>query len=171
MNENKIVEYIVQKKAGGREIGLRLLIILLAALISLVTTFFLGIYGLIFTFFAVFFAIYFYKYTLVEYEYLIIGNEMTIDVIYGKTKRKEIQKFDLSRAELITTPDSEKAAYYAKATQMPTFDYTSGYERVPGVEDILIITGYGASTAKVYLEGDAKVRDYFKSMFPSKCYL
>ncbi len=170
MNEGKAIEYIVQKKAGVREYVIKAAIIVAALFISLATIWFLGIFGLVFTFFAIFFAIYFYRYTVIEYEYIIIGNEMTVDVIYGRSKRKELQKFDLNRLELIADVDSDKAAYYAKATEMTCFDFISGYDDIPGVTPLMLVTGYGASNAKLFIEADSRIRDYFRSMYPSKCY-
>ncbi|MBE5939134.1 MAG: hypothetical protein E7266_01955 [Lachnospiraceae bacterium] len=168
MDDNKVVEYIVQKKAGSKEMLIRALLVVLALGISLVTTMFLGLYGLIFTFFAVFFAIYFYKYTSIEYEYLMLGGEMTVDVIYGRNKRKTVQKFDLKRAELITYIDSESAMFYSNATSMTTFDFTSGYADVPAENKIFMVVGYGAGNAKVFFEASDKVKEYLNYYYPTK---
>ena len=42
-----------------------------------------------------------WSYTKIEYEYLIVSGEMTMDVIYASKKRRKIAEFNLTTAEAI----------------------------------------------------------------------
>lgn len=166
--DNKIYEYRIIKKAGIEAYSIRAAIVLGILFIAVMGFGFLGVYGLLFLFFAIFFGYKFYAYSKVEYEYRILDNELRVDVIYGESKRKEVGVFDLKKSDLITNADSDEAAYYQKATEMKIFDFLSGYEGKKDNE-LLIIAGYGASNARVYIEVSDEIKEYLKYRFPMKC--
>lgn len=167
--ESRVFEYIVKRKAGVSEYAIRAAIVLGVLLISFVTFFFLGAYGLVFMFFAIFFGYKLYIYSVVEYEYRILDDEITVDVIYGRQKRKEKGVFDLKRAEVFTTIDSESAAFYQKAKDMPVFSYLSGDQNTDKNKELLIVVGHGAGNARVYIEVNDEIKEYFYTRYRSKC--
>jgi len=166
--DNEVYEYLVAKKPGAKEYGMKAAIIFLVAFISLMTFGFLKVYGLVFTFFAIFFGYCGWVYTNVEFEYRILGDELTIDVIYGKSKRRGIGVFDLKRAELITTIDSNSAKGFERRTDLQLFNCLSGDEQSTNTK-MLLVVGYGASSAKVYIEVNDRIKDYFFYKYRTKC--
>ena len=162
MNDN-YVEKLVKKKADAKTMLIRTGVIVLGLLIVYLSVVFLGYlsvayYGLISVFLLVWLIYYVFYMTSVEYEYALVKNELSIDIIYGKNKRKNEQNIDVSKCELI-------AQAYRNATQMKTFDYTSG----ENTEQVyLLITPYGASVARVYLEFDEKLLAAVKIAAPGK---
>ena len=145
-------------------------VIVLGLLIVYLSVVFLGYlsvayYGLISVFLLVWLIYYVFYMTSVEYEYALVKNELSIDIIYGKNKRKNEQNIDVSKCELIAPVNSSEAQAYRNATQMKTFDYTSG----ENTEQVyLLITPYGASVARVYLEFDEKLLAAVKIAAPGK---
>ena len=151
MNDN-YVEKLVKKKADTKTMLIRTGVIVLGLLIVYLSVVFLGYlsvayYGLISVFLLVWLIYYVFYMTSVEYEYALVKNELSIDIIYGKNKRKS------------------EAQAYRNATQMKTFDYTSG----ENTEQVyLLIAPYGASVARVYLEFDEKLLAVVKIAAPGK---
>lgn len=48
------------------------------------------------------------RYTKVEYEYSYFDDELTVDKIYNKSKRKRIGRFNFAKLEYFTTADSPR---------------------------------------------------------------
>ena len=169
MNDN-YVEKLVKKKADAKTMLIRTGVIVLGLLIVYLSVVFLGYlsvayYGLISVFLLVWLIYYVFYMTSVEYEYALVKNELSIDIIYGKNKRKNEQNIDVSKCELIAPVNSSEAKTYRNATQMKTFDYTSG----ENTEQVyLLIAPYGASVARVYLEFDEKLLAAVKIAAPGK---
>jgi hypothetical protein len=103
--------------------------------------------------------------TYVEYEFVLVKNELTIDAIYGKNKRKSLHTIDVSKCELIAPVTSTYAAGYDRNTEMKSFDYTSGEGKEPVY---LLITNFGAAPAKIYMEMDEKMLEGMKMAAPGK---
>ena len=101
MNDN-YVEKLVKKKADAKTMLIRTGVIVLGLLIVYLSVVFLGYlsvayYGLISVFLLVWLIYYVFYMTSVEYEYALVKNELSIDIIYGKNKRKNHKKRDLSK--------------------------------------------------------------------------
>lgn len=168
--EENYVEKLVSKKTDTKAIALRTVTIVAVVFVLYLSLFYLGtlgllIYGLVAVFFLIWLVYYVFCMTSVEYEFVLVKNELSIDIIYGKNKRKNQQTIDVSKCELIAPAESMAAAPYHKANQMQTFDYTSGN----GQEEIyLLVIPYGASKAKLYMEADKKMLDAFRMVAPGK---
>ena len=63
----------------------------------------------------------------VEYEYLYVSGELTVDKILGKTKRKSCAAVDMSKVEIIAPADSDRLTEY-RNLKCKEADYTSGKE-------------------------------------------
>ena len=92
MNDN-YVEKLVKKKADAKTMLIRTGVIVLGLLIVYLSVVFLGYlsvayYGLISVFLLVWLIYYVFYMTSVEYEYALVKNELSIDIIYGKTSGK-----------------------------------------------------------------------------------
>lgn len=62
-----------------------------------------------------------------EYEYLYVSGELTVDKIMGKNKRKNCFTGEMDKIELVAPLDSQQLAEY-KNMQCVEKDYTSGNE-------------------------------------------
>ena len=159
--DNRYVEKLVSKKTEISAIVLRISVLVIALFFSYVIASLIGfVYGLIAIFFLGYLTWYVFFMTSVEYEFVLVNNELTIDKIYGKNKRKTQQTVDVSKCEVIAPIESTYVSGYHRNTQMKAFDYTSGENNEP--------VSYGASTAKIYMEFDQKMLDAMKMAAPGK---
>ena len=62
-----------------------------------------------------------------EYEYLYLDKEITIDKIMSKQKRKKVQVLDLGKMELFAPSTSHEFDSY-KSRNVKEKDFSSGYE-------------------------------------------
>ena len=69
-------------------------------------------------------------YTDIEYEYLYLDRELTIDKVMAKTKRKRIAVYNLDRIEVMAPVYSYHLDNY-KNRQVKVKDYSIGYEEQP----------------------------------------
>lgn len=169
MNE-QYVEKLVSRKADSKIILLRALVLAAVFLVLYLSIFFLGTlgllaYGLIAVFLLCWLVYYVFMMTSVEYEFVLVKNELTIDAIYGKNKRKNKQVVDISKCEVIGPTDHPHVIGYHKAAKMKTFDYTSGRGEEPVY---LLVAPYGAEMCKVYMEMDDRMLDGMKMAAPGK---
>lgn len=98
-------EYIVKKRIGVIDvlklIALAALAVIVAYLVLLFGSFFLGSgVGLVLAFVVLYFAYKFSKDMFVEYEYALTNNELDIDKILGKSRRKHIITVDFKTVEI-----------------------------------------------------------------------
>lgn len=90
--DNRYVEKLVSKKTEISAIVLRISVLVIALFFSYVIASLIGfVYGLIAIFFLGYLTWYVFFMTSVEYEFVLVNNELTIDKIYGKNKRKTQQ--------------------------------------------------------------------------------
>ena len=164
--DNRYVEKLVSKKTEISAIVLRISVLVIALFFSYVIASLIGfVYGLRAIFFLGYLTWYVFFMTSVEYEFVLVNNELTIDKIYGKNKRKTQQTVDVSKCEVIAPIESTYVSGYHRNTQMKAFDYTSGENNEPVY---ILIVSYGASTAKIYMEFDQKMLDAMKMATPGK---
>lgn len=164
--DNRYVEKLVSKKTEISAIMFRIAVLVAALFFSYVITTLIGfVYGMIAIFFLGYLTWYVFFMTSVEYEFVLVNNELTIDKIYGKNKRKNQQTVDVSKCEVIAPIESAYVSGYHRNTQMKAFDYTSGENNEPVY---ILITPYGASTAKIYMEFDQKMLEAMKMAAPGK---
>lgn len=68
--------------------------------------------------------------TDLEYEYLYVDRELTIDKVMAKTKRKKVETFDLERMEILAPLKSYHLDSFKNRTAKVS-DYSSGVEAQP----------------------------------------
>ncbi|MBO6015585.1 MAG: hypothetical protein J6P60_03240, partial [Lachnospiraceae bacterium] len=118
------LEYLVQKKVGPLRQALKYCLFVATGL-----SFFVGLLrwptllllGLIMAVVSYFFA----RNSAVEYEYLILGKELSVDRILGRSKRKKMREFDLARIEILAPAGSHRLDSY-KDKKYTTYDFSSG---------------------------------------------
>lgn len=159
------VEQLIKKEAALGQTALRVGAIVSGLLITYILIIFIGIISLVGAF-AIGYGIYYlFLMTDIEYEYIYVNGELSIDTIYGKNKRKKAGVYDLKKCELIAPINNTFAAGYHRNTQMKTYDFTSG-KGEDGV--FLIVVGYGAGNAKVYFEPNQELLVAMKNTVPGK---
>ena len=94
-----------------------------------------------------------------EYEYLYVTGSLDIDVIYSKSRRKQIDSITFDYTELIAPVGDPSLARYQNA---PLSDYTSGY---PGRRDYEIVVHSGSLIRRYRVEvNDVMINDLKRRM-------
>lgn len=105
-------------------------------------------------------------YANVEYEYLYVNGELTIDRILQKSKRKRMAVYDFSKVEIIAPLDSHKLDGF-QHKQYRQLDYTSGM-RTP---DSHIFVMYYNEGLKILLEPNKALIEAMRSHIPHKVHM
>lgn len=127
MNET-YVEWLVKKKTPSYMAFLKILTIMLAVCFIVVGFVFLPalLIGLIFGVAAYFI----YMNADLEYEYLYVDKELTVDKVMAKSKRKRVASFELDKMEIVAPVRSWHLDNYKNRNDKTT-DYSSGEEKQP----------------------------------------
>ncbi len=127
MNET-YVEWLVKKKTPVYMAFLKILTIMLAVCFIFVGFVFppLLLIGILFGV-----AAYFTYFNAdLEYEYLYVDKELTVDKVMAKSKRKRVATFDLDKMEIVAPIKSWHLDNYKNRSDK-TVDYSSGEEKQP----------------------------------------
>lgn len=158
------VECMVKKKANGLMSALKVLLIGLTVITGL-----LGFMGLIvFLIIAVVAGVGAYFVSLnanLEYEYLYVDKQLTVDKIMARTRRKKVETFDLERMEILAPIKSWHLDDY-KNRQLKVVDYSSGVEQQPDIRYSMIYNG----EKRVIFEPNAEMVAAIKSIAPRKVF-
>ncbi len=100
-----------------------------------------------------------------EYEYLYIDKEISIDKIMSKEKSKHVMSVDLNNMEVIAPVNSHELDQY-RARGLKTYDFTSNTEgaRVYSV----VCTNGNEGTVMVNIEPNEEMLHAIKNVFPRK---
>lgn len=131
---------------------------LLLALTAQVLIFIITVAVALFTYFA-------FTYTDVEYEYVYITGELSIDRILAKSKRKRIEKIDVSKIEIVAPLNSDKLGGFA-GKKYREYDYTRGIKS-PGSH---IFVMYCAGK-KLLFEPNRELIEALRSVIPHKVHM
>ena len=158
------VECMVKKKANGLMSALKVLLIGITVITGL-----LGFMGLIvFLIIAVVAGVGAYFVSLnanLEYEYLYVDKQLTVDKIMARTRRKKVETFDLERMEIMAPIKSWHLDDY-KNRQLKVVDYSSGVEQQPDIRYSMIYNG----EKRVIFEPNAEMVAAIKSIAPRKVF-
>ncbi len=153
-----------KKKANGLMSALKVLLIGIAVITGL-----LGFMGLIvFLIIAVVAGVGAYFVSLnanLEYEYLYVDKQLTVDKIMARTRRKKVETFDLERMEILAPIKSWHLDDY-KNRQLKVVDYSSGVEQQPDIRYSMIYNG----EKRVIFEPNAEMVAAIKSIAPRKVF-
>lgn len=127
MNET-YVEWLVKKKTPAYMAFLKILTIMLAVCFVLIGIIVLPalLLGLVFSVAAYFV----YMNTDLEYEYLYVDRELTVDKVMAKSKRKRVASFELDKMEIVAPVKSWHLDNFKNRDAKVT-DYSSGEEGQP----------------------------------------
>lgn len=104
--------------------------------------------------------------SVVEYEYLYLDKEITVDRILNKTKRKRMGTFDVDRMEIFAPIKSHQLDSY-RNRQMKTLDYSVGEERQPDMRYVMYCDG----NSKVILSPSPEMIKALRTVAPRKVFM
>ena len=105
-----------------------------------------------------------------EYEYILDGKTLTIDVIYGKRYRKTAHIIDMTEMEVTAPQRHEAVAKYRKdggGVRLPKFDYTTYEDDNPYYTMIVI---EDREKKKLLLDLNQELLFALKKQYPSKVF-
>jgi len=101
----------------------------------------------------------------IEYEYLYLDREISIDKIMSKEKRKNVYKVDLNKMEIMAKHSSHELDSY-KSRNLKVCDFTSGMEDT-NVYTIVYDSG-SEGTVLVNIEPNEEMIRAIRNVFPRK---
>lgn len=164
MYNDTYVELLIQKKTPAWLAALRIVTMAAAVILAL-----LGLMGL-----APFFigaivlgiaAYFIYLNADLEYEYLYVDRQLSIDKVMAKSRRKKAAEFDLDRMEVLAPINSYRLDAY-KNKSYKTVDYSSGVASQPDKRYVMYFNG----EQKVILEPDAQLVKAIQNIAPRKVF-
>lgn len=106
-----------------------------------------------------------------EYEYILEGNELTIDIILGKKYRKTAHILDTDKLEVVAPNWHDAVAKYRKkggSERLKKYDYTSYEEDTPYYT--MIITE-NREKIKLLLDLNEEMLQVLKRKYPDRVFL
>lgn len=103
-----------------------------------------------------------------EFEYLLVNQELDVDKIFARSKRKKAAQFQLEKMELFVPAQSGRIAHYNNDSRVKVKDYSSGTGG-PGVYAMMIRDE--DQLCKVLLEPDQQMLDGMLKTFPHKVFV
>lgn len=167
MMSETYVECLVKKKTSTGMLFLRMLTMVMAVVFILVGFIFWPalVVGL-----AMAVAAYFiFMNTDLEYEYLYLDKEITIDKVMAKTKRKRVTKYDIECMEILAPIKSWHLDEYKNRT-VKTVDYSSGAEKQSAQGQDMRYAMYYDGGIKVILEPSMDMVKAIKNIAPRKVF-
>ena len=159
------VEQLVSRKTSMTNMLLRTCAIISGILVTYIMMVLVGLISIVAAFAICYGIYYLFQMTSIEYEYVLVNGELTIDTIYGRNKRKTAGVYDIKKCEVIAKTGSSSVVSYERNDKMKEFDYTSGEND----KDVyLIVASYGAGNAKIYIEPKEEMVEALKTQAPNK---
>ncbi len=164
MNE-MYAEWLVKRKTPAYTMVLKIfmgILCVIALLLSISPAF--GIFGVIILF-AVGGATYLvFRNSEVEFEYLFVTSSLSIDRIYGKSKRKKAWEATMEEIQIIAPTGSIEARDH-ETKEMKVLDFSS---KTPNAKTYTMISQSGSERTKVIFEPNDKLLRCIKMTAPRK---
>lgn len=106
-----------------------------------------------------------------EYEYVLEGTQLTIDIIFGKKYRKTAHILDMDKLEVVAPNWHDAVARYRKNggnEKLPKYDYTSYEEDTPFYTMIVTVD---RQKIKLLLDLSEEMLQMLKKRYPDKVFL
>jgi len=100
----------------------------------------------------------------VEFEYLFVTNSLSIDRIYGRSKRKKAWEGSMEGIQIVAPTGSTEARDH-ETKNMKLLDFSS---HVPGAKTYTLISQSGAETTKIIFEPNDKLLQCMRMTAPRK---
>ncbi len=162
MSEN-YKELLIRNKVRASGIVIRVLLVLLIVLLV-----FAGLMYPIFLLLAIgvgvgaYFA---FMYTSVEYEYLILNKEISVDKIFGQSKRKNAEVLEMGRIEILAPATSHELDSYHN-NKVKTTDYSASAD----LDGMKLYEMYYEGNRRILLNLDAESVKMIKNYAPRKVF-
>lgn len=164
MYNETYVELLIQKKTPAWLAALRIVSMALTVLLALPGL--MGFFPLLIGAAVCGAAAYFiYLQSNMEYEYLYVDKQLSIDKVMAKSKRKKAAEFDLERMEVLAPVQSYHLDEY-KNKNYKTADYSTGVAAQPDKRYVMYYNG----EQKVILEPDARLVKAIQNIAPRKVF-
>lgn len=158
------VECLVKSKSGMLGQFGRILLVMLTVVFGLLTL--MGFWPAFFIALATGFGGYFvWLRTDLEYEYLYLDKELTVDKVMAKTKRKRVAVYEVERMEALAPIHSYHLDNY-KNRQCKVVDYSTKLEEKPDLRYAMYYEG----NIKVILSPSPELVKAIKSVAPRKVF-
>ena len=102
----------------------------------------------------------------IEYEYLYLDREVSIDKIMAKSKRKRAAVYEMDRLEIIAPVNSHQLDSYRNRTVKKTVDYSSGKVENPDKRYVMIYEG----NIQIIWEPNAEMLKAIRTIAPRKVF-
>ncbi|MBR6309548.1 MAG: hypothetical protein IKR39_13185 [Lachnospiraceae bacterium] len=160
------IEVMVQRKPSGAMLFFKYLLIGLAVVVffgSFLTG--IGTLGLIFAIALGVGAYFVGMYASVEYEYLYLDKEITIDKVLNKAKRKRVGTYQVDKMEILAPLNSYHLDSY-RNRQVKELDYSSGIAGQPEKRYAFYYEG----SQKIIIEPNDEFIKLVKNVAPRKVF-
>lgn len=101
----------------------------------------------------------------IEYEYLYLDKEISVDKVMAKSRRKKMGAYNLEQMEIFAPLNSHRLDSY-RNRQMKTLDYSSGIAAQPEKRYMMIWNG----GTKIILEPNAEMIKAVQGVSPRKVF-
>ncbi len=101
----------------------------------------------------------------IEYEYLYLDREISVDKVMAKSRRKKVGSYTLEKMEIFAPLNSHRLDSY-RNRQMKTLDYSSGIAAQPEKRYMMIWNG----DTKIILEPNAELIKAVQGVSPRKVF-
>lgn len=164
MYNDTYVELLIQKKTPLWLAALRIVTMIAAVILALfgLLGFLPFLIGAVVCGVAAYFV---YLQSNMEYEYLYVDRQLSIDKVMAKSRRKKAVEYDLERMEVLAPIQSYHLDEY-KNKNYKTVDYSSGVAAQPDKRYVMYFNG----EQKVILEPDAKMVKAIQNIAPRKVF-
>lgn len=159
------VECLVKAKSTALGKFLRYLLIALTVFFVVLTVLTMNIIILLLAVAAGVGAYFVNMFTDLEYEYLYLDKELTVDKVMAKTKRKRVAVYQLDRVEILAPIKSYHLDNYRNRTAKEK-DYSIGYEEQPDLRYVMYYEG----GEKLILSPSPEMIKVMKNVAPRKIF-
>lgn len=164
MNE-MYAEWLVKRKSPAYTMLLKIvmgILCVIAFFLSISPVF--GIFGVIILFAAGAATYVVFRNSDVEYEYLFVTNTLSIDRIYGKSKRKKGWEGSMEEIQIVAPTGSTEARDH-ESGNMKVLDFSS---KSPDAKTYTLISQSGSERTKIIFEPNDKLLRCMKMIAPRK---
>lgn len=159
-------ELMVKREIGFREILTRAVCIVPTALLAALTLLTGNMVPFIATVLLGVLVYFVFQWTDIEYEYLYLDKEITVDKVMAKTRRKRAVVIDVNKIEILAPENSDHLSYY-KNRQVKLTDLSAGHD-IPGQRLYLL---YYERNQAFLLNLDDDFAKLVKSAAPRKVFI
>ncbi|MEY8352460.1 DUF6106 family protein [Lachnospiraceae bacterium 54-53] len=164
MNE-MYAEWLVKRKSPAYTMLLKVvmgILCVIAFFLSVSPAF--GIFGVIILFAAGAATYFVFRNSEVEFEYLYVTNTLSIDRIYGRSKRKKAWEGSMEGISIVAPTGSTEARDH-ETNNMKVLDFSS---RIPGAKTYTLISQSGGERVKIIFEPNDRLLHCMKMTAPRK---